>query len=101
MITIRYSDYTLSCDHAAKSEHDVWAYDENNKILLHISNIWDSEWNYISIEGGDWLDPEDIPSYEDTIQANLDFLSMINESLESENEALRADVDFLLMIMEG
>lgn len=40
------------------------------------------------------------PTETDRLRADVDFLTMENEALESESEQARADIDYLLMITE-
>ena len=40
------------------------------------------------------------PTETDQLRADVDFLTMENEALESESEQARADIDYLLMITE-
>ena len=52
---------------AARTDTDIYIYDENWREIRHISGIYGDEWNYVSIEGGDWLAPEDVPNAEDLL----------------------------------
>ena len=44
--------------------------------------------------------PFEEPNEAEQLRADLDFLTMENEALESESEHARADIDYLLMITE-
>lgn len=81
-----YVIYDLSrykCEKAFKMEHEVIMFDENDKEINRISNIYGDEWNYISVEGGEWIvEPTDI------------------ERLQEEVDVLRADLDYCLMLLE-
>ena len=78
----------------------VALYDEDYNELQRIVNIYGREWDHISIEGGEWSSPDVIPTTEDHLRADIDFLTMENESLAAESEQARADIDYLLMITE-
>lgn len=106
MVIVRYGDSEYECDHAAKSDHDVAGYDENDHILFHISNIWDDEWDWFSIEGGEWLEYESMPTEKEVLESDLNYMTMMNEFFEEENTELkmqididRADIDFCLMLL--
>ena len=71
-------------------------YDEELTEIVTIINIYGREWEHISIEGGEWSSPEAIPTMEDHLRADIDFLTMENESLTAESEQARADIDYLL-----
>ena len=75
-------------------------YDEDYNETQRIINIYGREWEHISIEGGEWSSPEIIPTAEDHLRADIDFLTMENEALTAESEQARADIDYLLMITE-
>ena len=44
--------------------------------------------------------PIDEPTETEQLRADVDFLTMENEALESESEQARADIDYLLMLTE-
>ncbi len=44
--------------------------------------------------------PVQEPTEAEQLRADIDFLTMENEALESESEQTRADIDYLLMITE-
>ena len=106
MVIVTYGNSEFECDHAAKSEHDVAGYDENNHLLFHISGIWDEEWDWFSIDGGEWLNFDEMPSEKEVLDADLNYMTMMNEFLEDKNSELqsqidmdRADLDFCLMLL--
>ena len=75
-------------------------YDEELTEIVTIRNIYGREWQHISVEGGEWSSPEVIPTMEDHLRADIDFLTMENEDLTEQAEQARADIDYLLMITE-
>lgn len=79
MVIVRYDNIIFHGDIAAKSDTEVVIYDENWNELHKISNISAEEWNFISIEGGEWQPMPEIPT---------------------ETEKLRADVDYILMLID-
>ena len=100
MITIHYYETVCTCDIAVRGYNYVTLYDEDYNELQRIVNIYGREWEHISIEGGEWSSPDVIPTAEDHLRADIDFLTMENESLTAESEQARADIDYLLMITE-
>ena len=106
MVIVRYGSTEIECDHAAKSDTDIVCYDDGNHIIYAISNILDEEWDYVSIEGGEWLNLADMPSEKEVLESDLNYMTMMNEFFEEENEELRmqididrADLDFCLMLL--
>lgn len=81
-----YAETTVECAKAGKSDHDVVLYDENGNIIWTVSNIYGSEWDYISIEDGEW--EEIVPEPSDV------------DILQNEVNVLRADLDYCLMLLE-
>jgi hypothetical protein len=100
MITLRWYDTTRTGDIAVRGYDYVALYNNDYTEVFRVVNIRGAEWNRISIEGGDWTDPEAIPSKEEILRADLDFLSMENEYLEMQNEQQQADIDYCLMLLE-
>lgn len=98
MITLHWHETTYTGDIAVRGYDYVALYDEDYNELQRIINIYGREWEHISIEGGGWSSPEAIPTMEDHLKADIDFLTMENESLTAESEQTRADIDYLLMI---
>lgn len=97
---LHWYDNTYTGDIAVRGYDYVALYDEDYNELQRIVNIYGKEWQHISIEGGEWSSPEVIPTMEDHLKADIDFLTMENESLTAESEQARADIDYLLMITE-
>ena len=100
MITLHWHDTDYTGTIAVRGCDYVALYDEDYNELQRIINIYGREWEHISIEGGGWSNPEVIPTMEDHLKADIDFLTMENESLTAESEQARADIDYLLMIKE-
>lgn len=71
-----WRDGVFECAKAAKTDSEVILYDENNNEINRIFNITDEEWNYISIQNGEWTK---IPTALDIMRADVDFLLMLNE----------------------
>ena len=71
MVTVRYDLDVYQGYAAAKSDTDIWIYDENWRVIHHISGIYGSEWDWISIQNGEWMDPSDVPSYEDILEQRV------------------------------
>lgn len=88
------------CEYAIRGKDSVRLYDSSFKMILSIDNISSEEWNNFSFQSGDWSESTAIPSEKEILQSDIDYLSMINESLESDNEFLRADLDYCLMLLE-
>ena len=76
----------------AYEEHGipVWKY-ENNKIIFRSQKE-------IQVDIDELPIPE--PTEAEQLRADVDFLTMENETLESQAEQARADIDYLLMITE-
>ena len=100
MITLHWYDETFTGDIAVRGYDYVALYDENYNEVRRIINIYGTEWEHISIDGGEWSSPDVIPTAEDYLRADIDFLTMENEALTTESEQARADIDYLLMITE-
>ena len=86
MIVI-WNDTQFECSRAVKYPDRVIFYNENNQVINSIFNITEKEWKNIHLQNGD-----DIPTEEDYLRADIDFLTM-------ENDALRADLDFVLTML--
>lgn len=100
MITLHWYDETFEGDIAVKGYDYVALYDEDYNQTQRIFNIYGPEWDHISIEDGEWSDPSIIPSPEDYLRADIDFLTMENEDLTEQAEQARADIDYLLMLTD-
>lgn len=81
-----YSMANIECARAAKSEHNVILYDENDNVIWTVSNIYGDEWSFISLEGGEW--EEILPEPTEV------------EILQNYVQVLRADLDYCLMLLE-
>lgn len=77
MVTLHYGQTEYIGQKAAKTDTEVILYNENNREILHFTNVVGDEWNYISLEGGEWLLPSDIPTEIDKLRADIDYLMMI------------------------
>ena len=74
---VHYDLTAYPCEKACKTDHEVILYDENDVEIFRISNISDCEWNFITIEDGEWT------------------------TEPTEMEIMRADLDYCLMLLEG
>ena len=77
MVTLHYGQSVYEAEKAAKTDTEVILYNENNHEILHFSNVIGDEWDYISLEGGGWFSPSDIPTETDKLRADIDYLMMI------------------------
>ena len=100
MITIYWSKNTFDCEYAVQKLSSILMYDSEFNLTNEIDNIYGKEWQLISIEGGTWTDPSEIPTETDRLQASIDYLDMQAESLEASDEANRADIDYCLMMLD-
>lgn len=91
-MVLHWHDFTAECDYAVKTDSEVFLYDDNFDEILHIKNITDTEWNYISIQNGEWSESYDIPSVKERLEADIDYLEMMNDSMA-------ADLDYCLMMI--
>lgn len=89
---LHWYDEETECYKAVRNESEVFLYNEEFKLIKHIFNIGENEWSHIILQNGEWSDPSEIPSTEEKLYSEIDFLTM-------ENESLRADVDYLLMMI--
>lgn len=99
MITLHVYESTFTAAKAVRGADWVALYDEENRETQRINGIAPHVWPHVRIEG-EWTDPSEIPTSEERLQADVDYLSMENEYLEGESEQARADIDYLLMITE-
>lgn len=100
MIRLHWHNNEFTADIAVKGANYVALYDNSYNETQRITNIHGKEWEHISIEGGDWTDPSEIPSKEEILRADVDYLTMENEYLEEQAEQYRADIDYCLMLLE-
>lgn len=100
MITIHWSENVFDCEYAVQKLSSILMYDSDFNLTNEIDNIYGKEWQIISIEGGTWTDPSEIPTETDRLQASIDYLDMQAESLEASDEANRADIDYCLMMLD-
>ena len=100
MITLHWYDQTFIAQYAVKGTDYVALYGLDFVQTMRIINIHGQEWKHISLDGGEWSDPESIPSGEEILRADIDFLTMENEALEDDVEQAKADIDYLLMITD-
>ena len=99
MITLHWYDNEYTAQYAVKGTDYVALYGLDFVQTMRIINIHGQEWEHISIDG-EWSEPSDIPSQEEILRADVDFLTMENEALEGDVEQAKADIDYLLMITE-
>ena len=97
---LHWYDETFEGDIAVKGYDYVALYDVDYNQTQRIFNIFGPEWDHISIEDGEWSDPSIIPTSEDYLRADIDFLTMENEDLSEQAEQARADIDYLLMLTD-
>lgn len=96
MITVTVYNEIYECTKAIKGKDFINLYNANNECFISFNGIRSFE-GY-SISGGDWSIPD--PTETEYLRADIDFLTMENESLEEQNEQQQADIDFLLMMIE-
>lgn len=99
MITLHWHNEQMTAEKAVRGKDWVALYDAENHETQRIDFIYGEAWQHIQLEG-EWTDPAEIPTTEERLQADVDYLSMENEYLEGESEQARADIDYLLMITE-
>lgn len=80
MVKLLYGRSEYSADKAVKTETEVILFDDNRSEILHLSNITENEWQYISLEEGEWSDLDEIPSDIDILRADVDYLLMLSET---------------------
>lgn len=99
MITVHWYGETFSADKAVQVDNSIILYDENNQELERIINIRMQDWDHIEVDGR-LIDPSEIPTEEERLRADLDFVTMENEYLNEVNEQQQADIDYCLMLLE-
>ena len=92
MITLHWYDQTFTAQYAVKGTDYVALYGLDFVQTMRIINIHGQEWDHISLDG-EWSEPSDIPSQEEILRADLDFLTMENESLEETVEQQQAEIE--------
>lgn len=97
---LHWYNETFEGDIVVKGYDYVALYDEDYNEIQRIFNIYGAEWTHLSIDDGEWSDPSVIPTVEDHLRADIDFLTMENEDLEEQAEQARADIDYLLMLSD-
>lgn len=100
MIILHWYDEQFAANFAVNNVENIILYDENYIETRRIVNLSYHDWPHISIEGGTWTNPSEIPTEMDRLQANIDYLDMQAESLEASDEANRADIDYCLMMLD-
>ena len=100
MIILRWYDEQFAANFAVNNVENIILYNENYIETDRIINLTYRDWPHISIEGGTWTDPSEIPTETDRLQASIDYLDMQAESLEASDEANRADIDYCLMMLD-
>ena len=99
MITLHWYNQTFTAEYAVRGFDYVALYDEDYNETNRIVNIIGREWQHISLDG-EWTEPSEIPTDSDRMQADIDYLTMENESMEESLGQAQADIDYLLMILE-
>lgn len=94
---IKWYNTEFECDYAVKGYDTVSGYDDHFRRTAHIINIYGAEWEHISLIGGEWS--ESVPTREEALQADIDYLTMVDEALTAESVQGRADIDYLLMMI--
>lgn len=104
---VHWYEESFECEKAVRKDAEVLLYDAENNLQNRIFNIRFNEWDHIWLEDGDWSAESDIPTEDEKLRAEIDFLTMMNESLEEENTEIksqleidRADLDYCLMLLE-
>lgn len=100
MITLHWYDQTYTAQYAVKGTDYVALYGLDFVQTMRIINIHGTEWEHISLDGGEWSDPEAIPSGVEILRADVDYLTMENEALEGTVEQQQADIDYCLMLLD-
>ena len=99
MITLHWYDQSFTAQYAVRGTDYVALYDEGYNETQRIINIHGAEWDHISIDG-EWTDPSGIPTVEERLRADVDYLTMESDYLAGAADQARADIDYLLMITE-
>lgn len=99
MITLQWHNETFTAEYAVRGFDYVALYDEDYNETKRIINIKGREWQNISLEG-EWMPEDEIPTETDRLQADVDYLTMENNSMEETIEQQQADIDYLLMLSE-
>ena len=91
--TVPEEDWRIGqLDGAAYEEHGIPLYKEADGII--------SRRTAAEVQADIDALPIPEPTETEQLRADVDFLTMENEALESESEQARADIDYLLMITE-
>lgn len=101
MITIKWYGVEINGAYAVNLQTDIIIYDDYFNKIQEIVNLTYRDWPHISIEGGTWTDPSEIPTETDRLQASIDYLDMQTESFEKSDEINRADIDYCLMMLDN
>lgn len=101
MVVVRWGDTEIVGNYAVKGRDFVEVLDEAFQSVGGIRNIRPEVWEAITLEGGDWMEPWEVPTEAERLRAEVDFQSMELEAAQNERDVLRADVDFVLMLLEG
>ena len=79
MITLHWYGETMTAAKAVRGADYVSLVDEENRETRRIINIRGAEWQHITLEGGGWTDPAEIPTEMDRLRADVDYLLMLEE----------------------
>ena len=77
MIIVTWRDQVMECAVAVKGNTYVELYNDHEYLLYRIDNISFDEWQYISISGGEWTEPSEIPTDIDKLRADVDYILML------------------------
>ena len=80
-MTLTWYGHEMQCDYAVKDDRTIKMYDDGYKLINEIVHISARDWPHITLTGGDWSAPEDIPTREEVLQSQIDYLMMITEDL--------------------
>lgn len=80
-MTLDWYGNTFECDYAAKDGSTIRMYDSTYKQTGEIIHLSERDWEHITLTGGDWSEPADIPTREEVMQSEIDYLMMITEDL--------------------
>lgn len=74
---IKWRDTEYLCEYAVKKKNSVIGYDSNYSEVCKIVNIDKHEWDYITLENGEWS--ESVPTFQEALRADVDYLLMLQE----------------------
>lgn len=96
-MTVSWGGFTWECDIAVKGSDYVKLYTNDFQVVATIKGITKNEWVNI-FNDGTWSTPDVIPTKDEIMRADIDYINMLMEAMTADNEQARADIDYLLMI---